>query len=155
MKLSKNLTLQEFKHSNTAKRKGIDNSITPEHLENAKLWAKFIFQPIRDYFRKPIWLSSGYRSKALNKAIKGSKRSQHCFGEAGDLDNDRTSNPSNDKIFYFIKDNLDFDQLIWEYGNDLCPAWVHVSYSSTGVQRNQVLRARKNKWGRTYYEPFS
>ena len=154
MKLSKNLLLSEFLHSNTAKRKNIPNLITDEHLPNALLWARQIFQPTRDHFRKPIFISSGYRSKALNKTIKGSKNSQHCRGEAGDIDNDKVISPTNRQIFYYIKDNLNFDQLIWEFGNSTSPDWVHVSYSSSGKQRGMVLISKRNRWGKVYYEKF-
>ena len=112
MQLSKNLVLAEVIRSETAKRKGISNMPTPEHIENFKKLAKNVFQPIRDHFEVPIHISSGYRSKALNKAIGGSLTSQHCQGEAIDIDMDGTS-ITNKQIFDFIKDNLVFDQMIW------------------------------------------
>ena len=143
MKLSKNLELSEAIRSETAKRIGISNMPTDEHIENLKVLAKNIFQPIRDHFKKPIRVSSGYRSKELNNALKGaSATSQHMTGEALDIDNDGTS-VSNLEIFQFIKDNLDFDTLIWEYGNDESPAWVHISYRNGRPQRNRVLKATK------------
>lgn len=149
MRLSKNLTLAEMTRSETARLLKINNDPTPEHLESLKLWAENIFQPIRDHFGKPIYISSGYRSKALNKAIPGSSlTSQHCKGEAGDIDNDGTT-ISNSEIFYYIKNNLDFDQLIWEFGNDVNPDWVHVSYKKSG-NRKEILRARKVN-GKTVY----
>jgi len=150
MKLSENLTLAEMIRSESAKRAGIDNSATAEHIENMKLLAKNIFQPIRDNFKKPIHISSGYRSKALNDSIKGtSKTSQHSKGEAIDIDMDNTS-ITNAQIFNYIKDNLNFDQLIWEFGTDKNPSWVHVSYNSKGKQRNQILKASKVR-GRVVY----
>ena len=152
MMLSKNLSIKEFSNSTTAKRKGIDNTPKDEHLEAAKQLAENIFQPIRDHFGKPIWLSSGYRSKALNKAIGGSKTSQHCKGEAMDIDMDGKGSPTNTEIFNYIKDNLPFDQLIWEFGSDKTPDWVHVSYSVSGKQRGQILKAKRNSAGKTYYE---
>ena len=154
MKLSKNLSVAEFSHSNTAKRKGIDNIPKDEHLEAAKELAENIFQPLRDHFGKPIWLSSGYRSAALNKAIGGSKTSQHCKGEAMDIDMDHRGGPENEEIFYYIKENLPFDQLIWEFGNDERPNWVHVSYKKGGPQRGQILKAKRNSAGKTYYETW-
>jgi hypothetical protein len=108
-----------------------------------------IFQPIRDHFKAPIHISSGYRSLALNKAIKGVTSSQHCSGEAMDIDMDGTA-ITNAQIFNWIKDNLVFDQLIWEFGTDKNPDWVHVSYESTGKQRKQILKAIK-KNGKTSY----
>ena len=149
MQLSKNLTLAEVIRSETAKRKGISNMPTPEHIENFKKLAENVFQPIRDHFGVPIHISSGYRSVALNKAIKGSSTSQHCSGEAIDIDMDTTS-ITNKQIFDYIKDNLEFDQLIWEFGTDTNPDWVHVSYESTGKQRKQILRAKKSGNKTTY-----
>jgi hypothetical protein len=152
MKLSENLELAEVIRSESAKKRGINNIPTPEHIENLKKLAENIFQPIRDHFNVPIHISSGYRSKALNTAIKGSLSSQHCQGEAIDIDMDGTS-ITNAQIFNFIKDNLDFDQLIWEFGTKFNPDWVHVSYESTGKQRKQILVASK-VGGKTVYSPF-
>jgi hypothetical protein len=152
MQLSKNLVLAEVTRSETAKRKGISNMPTPEHLENFKKLAEYVFQPIREHFGKPIHISSGYRSAALNKAVGGSSSSQHCTGEAIDIDMDGTD-ITNAQIFNFIKDNLNFDQLIWEFGTDTNPDWVHVSYESTGKQRKQILKAKK-AGGKTTYVPF-
>jgi len=152
MQLSKNLVLAEVVRSETAKRKGINNMPTPEHIENFKKLAENVFQPIRDHFGVPIYISSGYRSKALNKAVGGSLSSQHCQGEAIDIDMDGTS-ITNKQIFDFIKDNLVFDQMIWEFGTDKNPGWVHVSYESTGRQRKQILKAVKIK-GKTSYLPY-
>ncbi|MFY8248294.1 MAG: D-Ala-D-Ala carboxypeptidase family metallohydrolase [Gloeomargaritales cyanobacterium] len=150
MELSKNLTLAEMTRSESAKRLGINNNATKEHIENMKLLASNIFQPIRDHFKKPIHISSGYRSKALNDSIKGSsKTSQHSSGEAIDIDMDNTD-ITNAQVFDYIKNNLNFDQLIWEFGTDKNPSWVHVSYESTGKQRKQILKAIK-KNGKTSY----
>ena len=152
MQLSKNLSLAEVMRSETAKRNGISNMPTPEHIENFKKLAEKVFQPIREHFGKPIHISSGYRSAALNKAVKGSLSSQHCTGEAIDIDMDGTD-ITNAQIFNYIKDNLEFDQLIWEFGTDANPDWVHVSYESTGKQRKQILKAIK-KGGATSYVPY-
>jgi zinc D-Ala-D-Ala carboxypeptidase len=152
MQLSKNLSLAEVIRSETAKRKGISNMPTEAHIVNLKLVAEKIFQPIREHFGKPIHVSSGYRSKALNDAIGGSLSSQHCSGEALDLDMDGTD-ITNAQVFNFIKDNLDFDQLIWEFGTDGNPDWVHVSYESSGKQRKQILKAVKSG-GKTSYVPY-
>ena len=156
MNLSENLTLAEVIKSSTAKRLGIDNTPTDQHLENLKLVAKHIFQPIREHFNKPINVSSGYRSKALNDATPGSSAtSQHCSGEALDLDQDSmNTDVTNKMVFEFIKNNLNFDQLIWEFGTDQNPDWVHVSYESTGRQRKQILKAVRVN-GKTTYKPWA
>lgn len=154
MKLSKHLSLAEVTRSETAKRLGISNEPTAEHLENFKLLAENVFEPIREHFKVPIHISSGYRSKALNTAIKGSLSSQHCIGEAIDIDMDGSANGvTNTMVFDFIKDNLDFDQMIWEFGNSTKPDWVHVSYKANGKQRKQILRAVKSA-GKTSYIPY-
>jgi zinc D-Ala-D-Ala carboxypeptidase len=155
MMLSKNLSLGEFTNSQTAKRRGIDNTPKGEHLEAAKLLAENIFQPIREHFGKPIFISSGYRSAALNEAIGGSKTSQHSKGEAIDIDMDYRKGPQNEEVFHYIRENLPFDQLIWEFGTDKRPDWVHVSYNSDGEQRGQILVAKRNSKGKTYYENWS
>jgi len=155
MKLSRNLSLGEFTNSQTAKRRGIDNTPTEEHLEAAKALAENVFQPIREHFGCPIYISSGYRSEALNEAIGGSKTSQHSKGEAIDIDMDHRRGPENEEIFFFIRDNIDFDQMIWEFGDADRPDWVHVSYNSDGKQRGQILAAKRNSKGKTYYEPWS
>jgi hypothetical protein len=147
MIISKNLTLQELIHSNTAKAKGIDNSPTNEHLRNLIEIANNIFQPLRDGIGKPIRISSGYRSEKLNKAVGGSKTSQHNKGQALDLV--ATTGFTNKDIFDYIKKNLEFDQMIWEFGTDKNPDWVHVSYNK-GKNRKQVLKAIK-KDGKTLY----
>ena len=151
MKLSKNLSLNEVIKSNTATRKGIDNSPNNDHLESLEDIAKDIFQPLRDDLGV-IYVSSGYRSDALNKAIGGSRKSQHSKGEALDLDNDNKNKAAtNTEIFNYIKDNLDFDQLIWEFGTDEKPDWVHVSYTTKRPNRNQILKAYRQS-GKTKYK---
>ena len=155
MNLSEHLSLKEVITSSTAKRLGISNEPTPEHLNNLKLVAEKIFEPIRNHFDKPIKVSSGYRSKELNSAIPGSSlTSQHCSGEALDLDQDDMSTGiTNKMVFEYIKNNLNFDQLIWEFGSDSNPDWVHVSYESAGKQRKQILKAVRNN-GKTSYIPY-
>jgi hypothetical protein len=153
MQLSTNLSLAEVTRSETAKRRGISNMPTPEHIENFKKLAINIFQPIREHFGKPIIISSGYRSAELNKAIGGSLSSQHCSGEAIDIDMDGTD-ITNAQVFNYIKDNLNFDQMIWEFGTDTNPDWVHVSFASNRSQRKQILVAKKVN-GKTTYIPYS
>ena len=150
MKISPNLNLAEITRSDTAKRHGIDNTPTAEHLENFKLLADKVFEPIREHFKTPIFISSGYRSKALNSFIKGSASSQHCMGQAIDIDMDGSNGEvTNRMVFDFIKNKLDFDQLIWEFGTDFNPDWVHVSYVK-GKNRKQKLKAIRSG-GKTSY----
>jgi hypothetical protein len=154
MKLSEHLDLSEVTRSESAKRKGISNMPTEAHIANFKLLAEKIFEPIRTHFRCPIIISSGYRSKELNAAIGGSLTSQHCQGEAIDIDMDGTPNGvTNRMVFDYIKDNLEFDQLIFEFGDANNPDWVHVSYETTGKQRKQILRASRVN-GKTTYAPY-
>jgi zinc D-Ala-D-Ala carboxypeptidase len=154
MKLSENLMLSEVIRSESAKRRGIDNMPTAEHVANLKVLAEKIFQPIRENFRVPIHISSGYRSRKLNAAISGSATSQHCTGEALDIDMDGSPHGvTNLDIFNFIKDKLDFDQVINEFPKNGNPDWVHVSYRVKGGNRKQVLKAVKSG-GKTTYIPF-
>jgi hypothetical protein len=152
MKLSEHLSLSEVIRSESAKRNGISNMPTEQHIANLKLLADKVFEPIRAHFRCPIHISSAYRSIELNRAVKGSLTSQHCSGEAIDVDMDGTPNGvTNKMVFDFIKNNLEFDQLIWEFGTNENPDWVHVSYESTGKQRKQVLKAIRSN-GSTQYK---
>jgi hypothetical protein len=154
MKISEHLDLSELIRSESAKRNGISNMPTEAHIANLKLLAEKIFEPIRNNFRCPIHVSSGYRSKELNAKVGGATTSQHSSGEAIDLDMDGTPNGvTNKMIFDYIYKNLDFDQLIWEFGTNENPDWVHVSYESTGKQRKQVLKAYKEN-GKTHYKPY-
>ena len=150
MKLSKNLTLGEVTKSQTAIKYGISNKPSGEHLSNLIQIANKVFQPLRDHFGKPIAVTSGYRSKALNDLIGGASSSQHSKGEALDLDADVFGGLENWEIFEYIKNNLEFDQLIWEFGSEENPAWVHVSYKSEN-NRGEVLSAIKQN-GRAIYK---
>jgi zinc D-Ala-D-Ala carboxypeptidase len=153
MKLSTHLDLSEVTRSDFAKRKGIKNMPNPEQTENLITLVNKVFEPIRVHFGVPIFISSGFRSKNLNTAIGGSLTSQHCKGEAIDIDMDGSSSGvTNAMVFNFIKDNLKFDQLIWEFGDANNPDWVHVSYSE-GKNRNQLLRAVKIQ-GKIKYKEF-
>jgi len=128
MKISEHLTLEELTRSQTAIRKGINNKAPMHVIENLKLLAEKVFEPTRKHFGKPIRISSGYRSVALNREIGGSRNSQHIQGQAIDIQG--TNGLTNLEIFNYIKDNLIFDQLINEYPNSKGePSWVHVSYS--------------------------
>jgi hypothetical protein len=154
MKLSAHLDLSEVTRSESAKRNGISNMPTEQHIANFKLLAEKVFEPVRVHFGVPIHISSAYRSIELNRVVKGSLTSQHCTGEAIDVDMDGSpSGVTNKMVFDYIKDNLEFDQLIWEFGTKENPDWVHVSYESTGRQRKQVLRAVRAN-GKTTYQNY-
>jgi len=151
MKLSKNLSLKEVTKSITALRHGIDNTPDDQVINNLELIAKEIFQPTRDHFGVPIAVTSGYRSKELNQKIGGSTYSQHMAGEALDLDADVFGRITNADIFKFIYTHLEYDQLIWEFGDDEEPAWIHVSYKrKKGENRNRTLKAVKEDGKTTY-----
>jgi hypothetical protein len=138
-RISKHISWNEATRSITALRNGIDNTPAAWHIENMKRLAENIFEPIREHFGVPIKVESFYRCPKLNKMIGGSPSSQHMKGQAIDIDDDY-GKITNADMFYFIKENLDFDQLIWEFGNDQSPDWVHVSYVTPAKNRNQVLK---------------
>jgi zinc D-Ala-D-Ala carboxypeptidase len=150
MKISKHLTLAELTYSETAIKLGIVNQPNKAQIDNLIRLAEEVFEPAREHFNVPIHISSGYRIINLNQAIKGSVTSQHCKGEAIDIDM-KSDKVTNAILFHWIKDNLKFDQLIWEFGTKDNPDWLHVSYS--GNNRNQVLRAKKVD-GKTIYQIF-
>lgn len=156
-KLSEHLSLQEIIKSQTATRNGFQNTPTAEHLDNLRIMANELFEPIRDAVSAdrgkdtPIPISSGYRSKKLNDAIGGSSRSQHSIGRAIDMDLDGWYEDfSNADLFFLIVEDLDFDQIIWEFGDDQNPNWVHVSYVSAEKNRKKITMAFK-KDGKTHY----
>lgn len=142
--ISKNITYKEAVKSQTASRRNIDNTPDDLQLSRMRLVAKEIFQPVREHFNVPIGVSSFFRSELLNKAIGGSLTSSHVKGEAIDIDADMFGGVTNKQLFDFIKDNLTFDQLIWEFGTDKEPAWVHASYRAHN-NRCQILKAYKEK----------
>ena len=152
MKLSKNLSLAEVTKSVTAKRLGIDNTPDEWVTENLKSIAEHVFQPLRNHFGRPIYVSSGYRSADLNRAIGGSIRSQHVEGRALDLDADVFGRVTNSEIFRWILNNITFDQLIWEFGDENNPDWVHVSYVHDGINRGRCLKACRDDKGKMYYK---
>ena len=151
--VSKNISYKEATHSTTAKRLGIDNTPNAEQFSNMVYVAENVFQPVREHFGVPIYVSSFFRSEALNKAVRGSSSSTHTKGEAMDLDADVYEGVSNAQIFEYIKNNLEFDQLIWEFGTDENPAWVHVSLSKRN-NRKQILKAVRVD-GKTHYEIYA
>ena len=149
MKLSNNFSLAEMTRSSTATKKGIDNTPNGSQIENLLILCDNVLQPLRDALG-PIVISSGFRSVKLNTAIGGSSSSQHCAlkGAASDID----LGLLNAKVFNYIKSNLIWDQLIWEFGSEDCPSWVHVSFNE-GHNRKQILKAIK-KDGKTKYINF-
>ena len=149
-KISKNISYKEATRSITAIRLGLENKPNDYELTNMYILAEKVFQPLRKWVGEPIKINSFFRSVELNKAIGGSSRSQHCEGRAIDID-DTYGHVTNAEMFDYIKANLDFDQMIWEFGTDENPDWVHVSYVSEDSNRKRCLKAyRKN--GKTKYK---
>ena len=148
--ISKHISYKEATRSNTALRRGIDNIPDVEELENMKLIAEKVFEPLRKWVGGPIKINSFYRSPELNVAIGGSKKSQHCHGQAIDID-DTYGHRSNASMFKHIRYNMDYEQIIWEFGDDKNPAWVHVSYVSEEKNRHRCLQAYKEN-GKTKYK---
>ena len=147
--ISKHISDREGVYSTTATRRGIDNTPNKEHLDNMKLLAEKIFEPLRKWVGGPIRINSFYRGPELNKAIGGSSKSQHCKGQAMDID-DNGCHKTNAEMYAWIKDNVEFDQMIWEFGDDDNPNWVHVSYVSPEENRNRCLKAYRED-GKTKY----
>ena len=145
MNLSKHVTLKEFQSSGLATLRNLNNEMNESQIASAKLLCENVFEPLRIHLNAPIQISSGFRSLQVNKMIGGASTSQHTKGEAMDLQ-------IGAKGFNFIKDKLQFDQLIWEFGNDENPSWVHVSYKK-GRNRKQVLKATKQN-GKTKYSSY-
>ena len=148
--ISKHISYKEGVRSNTAIRRGIDNTPNDEQLNNMETIAEKIFEPLRAYVGGPIKINSFFRCPELNKAIGGSSKSQHCKGQAMDID-DTFGRCTNAEMYHFIKEHLDFDQMIWEFGDDDNPDWVHVSYVSPEDNRNRCLKAYKEN-GKTKYK---
>jgi len=149
IKISDHISYKEATRSATALRLGIDNVPNQYELQNMEMVAKHVFEPLRKAVDAPIKINSFFRCEELNKAIGGSTKSQHCQGRAIDID-DVYGNVSNAFMYYYIKDNLDFDQLIWEFGTDHNPDWVHVSYVDGDSNRKRCLKAIRED-GKTKY----
>ena len=147
--ISKHISYKEGVYSNTATRRGINNTPNDEQLNNMETVAEEIFEPLRAYVNGPIKINSFFRCPELNKANGGSSKSQHCKGQAIDID-DTFGYMTNAEMYYFIKEHLDFDQIIWEFGSDDNPDWVHISYVSPGKNRNRCLKAYRED-GKTKY----
>ena len=148
-RISKHISYKEATRSATALRLGIENVPNEYELQNMEMVAKKVFEPLREAIDAPIKINSFFRCEELNKAIGGSTKSQHCQGRAIDID-DIYGHVSNAFMYYYIKDNLDFDQLIWEFGTDDSPDWVHVSYVGGDSNRKRCLRAIREN-GKTKY----
>lgn len=150
MKITEHITYHEACHSFTAKRLGIPNTPSEYQMWNMVVLSTEVFEPLRKWVGGPIKINSFFRSPDLNRAIGGSTKSQHCEGRAIDLD-DVYGHKTNAEMFEYISKNLDYDQLIWEFGDDNNPDWVHVSYVDHDTNRKRNLRAVK-KEGKTIYE---
>ena len=150
MKLTQNFSLEELTRSDTAERKGIDNSPTAEHIHNLAELCENVLQPLRDKVKHSIRVTSGYRSEKLNNAIGGSKTSEHSFGKAADIkliiDGENKS-----EILYLaiLEMGIPFRQMIWEFGDEETPSWVHISFNKDD-NKKQTLKAYKNN-GNTIY----
>jgi len=149
-RISKHVSYKEGVYSNTAERLGLKNDPSDDHLFNMIKIAENIFEPLRMHVGAPIKINSFYRGPELNKAIGGSAKSQHCHGQAIDID-DTFGHASNKEMFNWIKANLNFDQMIWEFGTDENPNWVHVSYVNEKDNRNRCLKAYKDDNNKTKY----
>ena len=140
--ISAHISYKEAVYSRTATRLDIDNNPDDMEVYRMSLIAEEVFEPLRAWVGGPIKINSFFRSPELNTAIGGSTKSQHCQGQAIDLD-DTFGRATNAEMYEFIKENLDFDQMIWEFGDDDNPDWVHVSYVSEDKNRNRCLKAYK------------
>jgi zinc D-Ala-D-Ala carboxypeptidase len=157
--ISEHVSLEEAMASSTAEQLRIDNTPSQELIEVLKKTAQAVFEPVRNHYGCRIAITSFYRCPALNKALEknpdiaASKKSQHVLAEAMDINGKVYGHVTNRQIFDFIKDNLEFDQLIWEEGTDLEPEWVHVSFKSTPGEKNRKQVLRKIREGnKTRYE---
>ena len=147
--ISKHISYKEGVYSITSIRRGIDNTPNDEQLNNMELIAENVFEPLRQYVGGPIKINSFFRCPELNTAIGGSGKSQHCKGQAIDID-DTYGKMTNAEMYHWIKEHLEFDQMIWEFGDDDNPDWVHVSYVSPEENRNRCLKASREN-GKTKY----
>ncbi len=147
-RISKNISYKEGVYSITANRLGLENKPNEKQLANMKTIAEKVFQPLREWVGGPVKINSFFRSPDLNKAIGGSKTSQHCKGQAIDFD-DNFGYKTNAEMFKYIRENLDYDQMIWEFGDDENPNWVHVSYVSPEANRQRCLKAYRSPGSRS------
>jgi len=152
MKLSANFELAELTKSQVAERKGIPNNPSPDQIDNLKSLCINVLQPIRSEFDKPVIISSGFRSAELCISIGSKPTSQHAEGKAADLE---IPGVDNMELAMWIKNNLNFDQLILEFYKDGEPnsGWVHVSWNGDN-NRNQTLRAMHDDSDKVVYKPW-
>lgn len=141
MKLAPHFTLAELIASQTAVRKGIDNTPSDAEIEALRALAVNVLEPVRKHFKKPVIVSSGYRGPKLNRAVGGSKSSQHCFGEAADF---TVQGVSNLEVCKWIAENLEFDQLIYEFGE---AGWIHCSYGPR-MRKQRLSAVKRRSYGR-------
>ena len=141
-RISKHISYKEAVKSNTAMRLNIDNTPGAYEITNMNGIAHNIFEPLREWVGGPIKINSFFRCVELNKAIGGSSKSQHCQGRALDID-DTYGYKTNAEMYEWIKENLDFDQMIWEFGTEKNPDWVHISYVGPNENRNRCLKAER------------
>ena len=149
-RISEHVSYKEGIHSRTAVRRGFDNTPNAEQLKCMHDIAKYLFEPLREWVGGPIKINSFFRGEPTNTAIGGSKYSQHMKGQAMDID-DTFKYKTNAEMYYYIKDNLDFDQMIWEFGDDTNPNWLHISYVTHRPNRKKLTVAL-TKNGKTKYE---
>ena len=147
--ISEHISYKEATHSNTALRRNLDNTPNDEQLKCMEEVAENLFEPLREWVGGPIKVNSFFRGKPVNTAIGGSRNSQHMKGQAIDID-DTFGHKTNAEMYHYIKDNLDFDQLIWEFGTDKNPNWLHISWVSHRPNRKKLTIAKKVN-GRTKY----
>jgi zinc D-Ala-D-Ala carboxypeptidase len=150
MNISKYISYKEAIRTDV---RGVENTPTPDQLSAMKYVAQRVFDPVRKKVGGALFVSSFFRNAEVNKAVKGSKTSQHMKGEAIDIDCDIFGHGTNKEVFDYIRKNLPFDQLLWEYGTDDNPSWVHVSLRRDNNNRKQVLRVKK-VGGKVVYEPM-
>ena len=147
--ISEHISYKEATHSDTALRRNLDNTPNDEQLKCMEEVAENLFEPLREWVGGPIKVNSFFRGKPVNTAIGGSRNSQHMKGQAIDID-DAFGHKTNAEMYHYIKDNLDFDQLIWEFGTDRNPNWLHISWVSHRPNRKKLTIAKKVN-GRTKY----
>ena len=147
--ISKRISWHEGTYSRTGERRDLDNTPNEDQLKCMKEVAENLFEPLREWVGGPIKINSFFRGEPVNTAIGGSTRSQHMKGQAIDID-DTFGHKTNAEMYHYIKDNLDFDQMIWEFGDDENPNWLHISWVSHRPNRKKLTIAKKVD-GRTKY----
>jgi len=147
--ISKHVSYHEGTYSRTGERRDLDNTPNEDQLKCMKEVAENLFEPLREWVGGPIKINSFFRGEPVNTAIGGSTRSQHMKGQAIDID-DTFGHKTNAEMYRYIKDNLDFDQMIWEFGSDENPNWLHISWVSHRPNRKKLTIAKKVN-GRTRY----